>query len=104
MQAHKKHMILLSNHLLKPHNTRKKIFQNAFSIIGPGQQKHKRRANRFHTCKPGQPIKPTKLCQPLIHVSYVTQLTQANKQILTNNSITATPQVWQQTSKPANKF
>ena len=30
------------------------------------------------------------------HSIHVTQLTQASKQILTNNSITTTPQVWQQ--------
>ena len=87
-------MILLSNHLLKPHNTRKKFFQNAFSIIGLGQQKHRRieQTNSIHV-NLGNLLNLPSCANHSIHV---TQLTQASKQILTNDSITATPQVWQQ--------
>ena len=90
-------MILLSNHLLKPHNTRKKFFQNAFSIIGLWQQKHRRivQTNSIHVNLSNLLNLPS--C--VNHSIHVTQLTQASKQILTNNSITATPQVWQQASK-----
>ena len=62
--------------------------------LGPGQQKHRRieQTNFIHVNLGNQLNLPS--CAN--HSIHVTQPTQARKQILTNNSITATSQVWQQ--------
>ena len=70
---------------LRPHNTRKKIFQNAFSIRTWATKALEDRANKFHTCKPGQPIKPTKLCQPFHNLITAKNLNKFHNLITSKN-------------------